>query len=247
MTEFEDEDETFPRFHEEIEGHELASALLGLTLLRGDLAMQSQAFNLATVDKFIMALEMDYLRNRTGEHPREPSNGLFLNAQTEMWLFAAYELLRSWRERAKLAIKLAENGGLDAKISHLLTKPEWDHGSRMVATQLTEFRDDPSLLTRVKDDLKRTHVPFHMLEWIRVQLAKHQEPGNKKSFIRSHPMMDRMTGSLNYELTNGPAIMSTMSRRDVADSLRGLNDPEVPSDETLASFESFRKAKISDD
>lgn len=235
----------FPRYHEDIEPRELVAGLMSLVLLSDDLAMVSQAYNVGTVDKFIMSLEMDFLRSRFVEdRPREMlGGGLFLSAQTEMWIFAAYELLRSWRERAKLALKLHENGGLDAKISHLARKPDWDYASLMVARQLTQVRDDPSLVGKIKDDLRRSHVPFHLIEWVRVQLAKHQEPGNSKSFIRSHPMMDRDTGSLNYQLTQGPLILDTLSRRDLADALRNLNDSEVPTEETIASFDAFRKVR----
>ncbi|MBZ3923404.1 hypothetical protein Xseb_22995 [Xanthomonas citri pv. sesbaniae] len=89
-----DEDEPLPRFHEEIDAHELVTALTGLALLGDDLAMQSQAFNLAMVDKFIMELEMNYLRSLFNDDlPREPGSALFLSAQTEMWIFAAYELM----------------------------------------------------------------------------------------------------------------------------------------------------------
>jgi len=236
--------EDIPRSHEEIEAHELVTALSGLTLLRDDLAMSSQAFNIATVDQFLMGLEMDFLRSRMDEDtPREPTRTIFLAAQTEMWIFATYELMRSWRERAKLVIKLAEHGGLDAKISHLAAKPSWDYGSLMVGRQLTRVRDEPGLVQRLRDDVLRAHVPFHLLEWVRVQLAKHQEPGNARSYIRSHPMMDRWTGSLNYELTQGPVTATTMSRRDLADALWGLADATVPSQESIASFDEFRKAK----
>jgi hypothetical protein len=237
-------EEDIPRAHEEIETHELVTALSGLTLLRDDLALSSQVFNIATVDQFLMGLEMDFLRSRMDEDtPRDPTRTIFLGAQTEMWIFAVYELMRSWRERAKLAINLAEHGGLEAKIAHLAAKPSWDYGNHTVSLQLTRARDEPGLVQRLREDLLRTHVPFHLLAWVRVQLAKHQEPGNAKSFIRSHPMMDRWTGSLKYELTQGPVIATTMSRRNLADALRGLNDRTVPSPESIASFDEFRKAK----
>lgn len=237
-------EEPLPRFHEDIVSHELVTGLSSLALLRDDLAMSSQAFNLAAVDKFIMVLEMNFLRTRLDdEAPRDPGLSVFLGAQTEMWIFAAYELMRSWRERAKLVIKLVDNGGLAFKIDHLQAKPSWDYGSTMVARQLVRVRDEPALVQQLRDDLLRSHIPFHLLEWVRIQLAKHQEPGNAKSFIRSHPMMDRHTGSLNYELTQGPVIAMTMSRRELADALRALSDMEVPTAETIASFEEFRKAK----
>jgi hypothetical protein len=240
----ENPEEAIPRFHEEVGADELVTGLSSLVLLRDDLAMSSQAFNLAAVDKFLMALEMDFLRSRYDEdRPRNPEQSVFLSAQTEMWLFAAYELLRSWRERAKFILKLNDNGGLGLKIEHLQGKPAWDHGSQMVCRQLARVRDDPGLVVRLREDLLRSHIPFHLLEWVRVQLAKYQEPGNNKAFVRSHPMMDRWTGSLTYELTQGPVIAHTLSRRNLADMLRAIGDGPAPPEDVIASFEAFRKIK----
>jgi len=59
-----DYEEPLPRFHEDIDSHERVTGLSSLALLRDDMAMSSQAFNLAAVDKFIMALEMNFLRTR---------------------------------------------------------------------------------------------------------------------------------------------------------------------------------------
>lgn len=58
--------EDIPRPHEEMEAHELVTALSGLALLRDDLAMSSQAFNIATVDQFLMVLEMDFFAQPNG-------------------------------------------------------------------------------------------------------------------------------------------------------------------------------------
>ena len=57
---------------------------------------------------------------------RTPPEAMFLNAQSQMWIFAAYELLRTWRARAKDIIKWAENRGLEMKAKSL----EEDQGFR---------------------------------------------------------------------------------------------------------------------
>jgi hypothetical protein len=76
--------------------------------------------NLAIVDEFITTLEFAILKKQFDEEPIA-SDVAFLSAQSQMWIFAAYEILRTWRERAKEVLKLAANGDLRLKIQSLET------------------------------------------------------------------------------------------------------------------------------
>ena len=108
-----DQDPSF-RSHTDIAPDELTSALYSLELLRGELYLGLQVTNLTVVNQFIMGVEHHTLQEcfRTDKTPPE---AMFLNAQSQMWIFAAYELLRTWRARAKDIIKWPENGGLETK------------------------------------------------------------------------------------------------------------------------------------
>jgi hypothetical protein len=113
----EDRDD-FPcyRAPEEINVNEMLGALKTLHLLNRDLYLRMQAFNVSIVDQFIMDLEHDVLRKLDNEESTPMPEVTFLSAQSQMWIFAVYELLRTWRERARDAVQLFEHGGLRHKI-----------------------------------------------------------------------------------------------------------------------------------
>ncbi len=117
-------------------------------------------------------------------------------------------------------------------------------GREIRADQLRKVLDDPSLIDQVKDDIREIHIPFARIEYIRVALAKHQVPGNKKSvaYAPGYGRINDWCGSLEYELENNGAILGKISRRDIADELRALSDrSNPPTDDDLASFDAFMK------
>jgi hypothetical protein len=69
--------------------HPLHSAL-------DDAFLRMQAFNLSLVDHFVMRLELQLHRARFNEEKGLGGDTAFLSAQTQMWIFAVYELLRTW-------------------------------------------------------------------------------------------------------------------------------------------------------
>jgi hypothetical protein len=250
---FEDHDDDIPDFRgpEEIEATELSDALGSLYLLGDDLFLRSQAFNLSIVDHFIMGLELQLLRARFNEEKRPIGDTAFLSAQTQMWIFAAYELLRTWRARAKDIVKLAKNGGLQLKVDSLARKLPFEHpGRQMRANQLRHIIKTPALLDDIARDLRRTHMLFRSLEHVRIALAKH-EVGGKKNSVAHAPGLasfNRWNGSLEYEISYEGAVIGTLSRRDIAGSLRALADASnPPSEEDLASFDEIMKGPPIDD
>jgi hypothetical protein len=55
-------------------------------------------------------------------------------------------------------------------------------------------------------------------------------------------LFNRWNGSLEYEIAYEGAILGTLSRRDIAESLRAPADASnLPSEEDLASFDEFMK------
>lgn len=238
------------RPHTEITPDELTSALRSLELLKGELYLGLQVENLTVIDQFIMGVEQhtlqEYIRTE-----RTPPETIFLNAQSQMWIFAAYELLRTWRARAKDVIKWAENGGLETKAAALEEDQGFLHASReMRAKQLREIAANPCVIETVKTDLRRAHIPFSRIEHLRVSLAKHEVRGRRNSvaYAPGYGRINMMNGSLQYQLENGPVILDTISRRDIADELRALNDKStIPTDEDIASFDEFMRASMSKD
>jgi hypothetical protein len=243
----EDHDDGIPDFRgpEDIEATELNHALGSLHLLGDDPFLRMQAFNLSLVDHFIMGLELQLHRARFNEEKGLAGDTAFLSAQTQMWIFAIHELLRTWRARAKDIVKLAKNGGLQLKVDALARKIPFEHPARqMRADQLRRIIKSPALLDNIARDLRRTHILFSQLEHVRVALAKH-EVGGKKNSVAHAPglaLFNRWNGSLEYEIAYEGAILGTLSRRDIAESLRALADANnPPSEEDLASFDEFMK------
>lgn len=117
------------RSHIDITPDELTSALHSLVFLRNDMYLGLQVTNLTVVDQFIMNLEHQTLKEYI-QTDKTPPSTMFLNAQSQMWILAAYELLRTWRARAKDIIKLAKNGGLELKAASLEEDQGYLHAGR---------------------------------------------------------------------------------------------------------------------
>ncbi|MCR9193746.1 MAG: hypothetical protein NXH88_03385 [Hyphomonas sp.] len=228
---------------EAIDVSALNTALCGLRLLGGDPFLRMQAFNLAIVDPFLTNLEAQVLEKLVAEERTPVPEAAFLSAQSQMWLFAVYELLRTWRQRAGEMIKWAENGGLEQKREALEKDDGYQHfGRQFRAGQIKEVLDDPGITDAIRRDLKRTHILFVQLEAIRISLAKHEvwKKGNSVALRPGYGRINMWCGALDYELENGQYSMGSVNRRDIAEGIRALlTSDSVPSDEEIASFEEF--------
>lgn len=217
---------------------ELREGLLSLALFGSDTNLRQQAFNLGLVDSFIMQLETQLLRKYLDEESyiREAA---FVNALSQMWIFAAYELMRTWRQRTKELVKLAENGGLKARLEHLRKNTGYIHPGREIrARQIEQVLADPTLVDHLRVDLRRIHMPYARMEALRISIAKHEV---RKSLHPAHmPVYGRINmscGSLDYEISNAAVSLSTMNRRDIADDIRFIPQLTEPTDEDMASFD----------
>lgn len=77
----------------------LPNALRKLTLLGDDPFLSMQATNIGLVDAFLNILESRLMRERFAQDGT-PLDTAFVLAQSQMWIFATYELLRTWKQRA---------------------------------------------------------------------------------------------------------------------------------------------------
>ncbi|PBB39617.1 hypothetical protein [Mesorhizobium sp. WSM3868] len=223
----------------------------GLTSLQlfDDPYLSLQITNLEIVDRFITQIEQETLQH-VGDR-MDIGQLAFLNAQSQMWIFSAYELLRTWRQRAKDIVKLSQTGGLVLKIKALKTDPGYLHPARqMRAEQLERVAADPGIVDVIKEDLRLTHIQFALLEHLRVSLAKHEVSGKPKqvAYAPGYGRVNSWCGSLDYQLESGRVILGTLSHRDVADAMRRLNGrSQIPTDQNLADFdESMRVSDLPD-
>lgn len=175
---------------------------------------------------------------------------MFLNAQSQMWIFSLYEILRTWRQNAKNTIAWYQNKVLELKISQYREQDgKYVHLGRLRrAEQLGTVLKNPDIVTSLQNDKKRLHMPFSQIDFLRVSLAKHEEKGKRNSVAHSpgYARIDRMTGSMPYELGSGRVVLGYISRREIADSIRALPKLPVPDDEAIKSFDEFMKADLGD-
>ena len=162
---------------------------------------------------------------------------LFVSAQSQMWLFAAYELLRTWRQRCRDMLKWQASGGLERKLSNLEEDVEFAHFGREVrAAQIRDVLNDPEKTDAIRRDCRRTEMLFRRLEALRVSLAKH-EIGKKRNSVSRNPGYGRINqwcGAFTYEVETGAHGFALINRRDIADEIRALVNLPVPSGGDLA-------------
>ncbi|MGO7835611.1 hypothetical protein [Rhizobium johnstonii] len=235
-------DKSFPDL-DEIDWSALPSALASLQLF-DDPYLRMQAMNIGIVDQFLTALEYQVLEESFKDE-RDMSGMFFLGAQTQMWLFATYELLRTWRARVEKTLTAHKNGGLKSRIKALSVEKDFTHYGRLsLANQLQRVLDDPNAKTRMEEDLRLTYTLFHQLEHLRVALAKHMVKGkdNSVALAPGYARLDTSSGSLLYELEAGQVILDYLSRRNVAEGIRSWLARDIPTEDGLEAFKEYMKA-----
>lgn len=94
--------------------------------------------------------------------------------------------MRTWRQRAKEMVKWHDNGGLQMKLDALEVAQSFIHdGNFRRASMVREVIADPLIIQTLHEDLKRTHIFFARIEYLRISLAKHEVPGKAKSLAIS--------------------------------------------------------------
>jgi hypothetical protein len=209
-----------------------------------DLSLQS--INVCIVDQFITQLEYKLLKAKFDEERTAIDQAIFVTAQSHMWIFAVYELFRTWRDHAKNILKWSENRILE-QMRDGMQEGSYNQSVIVRKQQLQQFIDTPTLVSVLARDIARTDIIFYLIEAIRIRLAKHElpkvNPNSRRPRSPTHGMINQWCGSLDYELEDGiDAILGAINRRDIADGIRGLALNENPQDEkTRADMKEWLK------
>ncbi|OJB46115.1 hypothetical protein BGV57_03320 [Burkholderia ubonensis] len=244
-----DAQEERPRYErpEAIDGKALYHSISKLVFFSDDMYLRSQAQNLNLIDQFLMPLEYKVLRDLF-ETDTTPPETYFLLAQSQMWIFAAYELLRAWRQRASEIIKWHVNHGLEQKLTALKERDKtgYHFGLKIRIEQIERVINDEAIVLELDRQLRHTYMTFKTLEWVRVSLAKHEVSGNPKQPARTpgYGRINNWCGSLDFELENGKYSMGYVNRRDIADRIRNFDfTANPPDDEAIKSYDAFMSGK----
>ncbi len=198
-------------------------------VLFDDMFLNMQAMNVAIVDTFVTDQEYALLREYFEIERTPTQQAMFVSALSQMWIFALYELLRTWRSRIRSLTRWRESGAIPEMLRRLEGN---DHnlGALMKSRHLERTRDDQGFVARMTAHLEAMEHVFRMTEAIRVNLAKHEVQGRPNSVVRApgYGRINGHCGALDFDLDTGDNSHQFVNRRDIAEALRRVEvaDPE---------------------
>ena len=163
---------------------------------------------------------------------------MFASALSQMWVFAVYELLRTWRQQANELIAYADDlSSLDTprRMRRMASQAEkLTAASSLSIVEDASYGDsfrrvehDAAFVDLLRNATARILPVFRDVEAVRITLAKHEVP-KTKSFRAQGPgycRIDRCSGSMCWMIILKDKSAKIISRRDLADGCRALRDP----------------------
>lgn len=199
-----------------------------------DLYLRMQALNLDVVDAFLMDMERDLLREYMEKERTPVHTATFVSALSQLWIFGIYELLRTWRQRARELLRYADElrtlNGIerDNRLTEQKRKIENAAADPMMATihwpAFERVSGDDAFVKSISRALDRIERLFRRIEALRVSLAKHEVPKIKGSFALApgYGRIDMVTGSIYWQVVLRGNEVDIVSRRAIADASREL-------------------------
>jgi len=189
-----------------------------------DLFLSMQGQNVMLVDFYLQDLERDLLKLYIGIERTPFPDVLIVSALDQMWIFALYELLRTWRQRVRDLKQEAQKAP-----SPTAEGEDDEPGLEELAvvyrkSQLKRLRDDPSFEGELSEAYDRIEPLFRRIEALRMNLAKHEVPKMKgvPALAPGYGRIDMMSGSMIWQVDLGNMTVDMVSRRSLADQLREI-------------------------
>jgi CBS domain-containing protein len=216
----------------EVQLHEV---LRGLPLL-DEVFLGMQAMNVDVVDAYLEELEAQLLQEYI-ERDRMPiQSALFLSALSQMWVFAVYELLRTWRQRIREVLRWAEElaalGDDEREVAVAAKRGEIERRASEardaeVGWRVFDRADDAQFVEELWSASNRAELAFHDVEAVRMTLAKHEVPrqGGVYAGAPGYGRIDMSNGSIYWQVELGRNEVTVLSRRGIADALRTISRP----------------------
>lgn len=204
-----------------------------------DLFLSMQGQNVMLVDFYLRDLERGLMRRYIEIEKTPFPETLIVSALSQMWVFALYELLRTWRQRVRdlkqEARKPPQPPTQETPLSEVALMFRND--------QLERVRNDAAFVTEIDEAYARIEPLFRRIEALRMNLAKHEVPKMKgvPAMAPGYGRIDLMSGSIQWQVDLGENVVDLISRRDIADYLRAAVIGDVNADEPKPS-----KKKLND-
>jgi hypothetical protein len=216
----------------EVQLHEV---LRGLPLLE-EVFLGMQAMNVDVVGAYLEELEAELLQEYIERDRMPVQSALFISALSQMWVFAVYELLRTWRHRVREVLRwveeLAALGDDEREVAVAAKRGEIERRASEardaeVRWQVFDRADDAQFVEELQSALNRTEVAFHDVEAVRMMLAKHEVPrqGGVYAGAPGYGRVDMSNGSIYWQVELGRNEVTVLSRRGIADALRTISRP----------------------
>jgi len=200
------------------------------------LYLRMQATNIELVDGMIEGMEIDLAREMAMEDRTPIPSVAAVSAVSQMWVFAVYELLRTWRQRVGDLLRIADRVNAEHGTNRqaaLVKEAEAIRGGDEGANPAFEMQrsyvlrlEDDGFVTALREAERLLEPIFREVEGIRITLAKHEIPKSRGLVARSpgYGRVDYMTGSIYWEFEVRDGFVEVVRRREIADHIRNLGE-----------------------
>jgi hypothetical protein len=209
-----------------------------------DVWLGMQAQNIAIVDRIVRHFERVALDGFYENDRFSMDDLLPLSAMSQVWVFALYEFLRTWVQRASKLIRYSERlasmktegeradvmkqfeAETQERAKHIKLAPFFyaDHVARIVDTDFIRS------IREYRDSIKQL---FQDAEAIRVPLAKHEIGGAKAEGLMAeapgYGRVNLMTGSMYWQIVLADGGVDVIDRHSLADRFFGTEKPKEES------------------
>ena len=213
----------------------LMDALLSLPLFEENIFLKMQAQNIAMVDDYLCELEKDLLRESIETDKTPIPSALFLGALSQMWIFAVYELLRTWRQMIREIVEIAgKSFASDSGNQRMRSIKKKKIKRPKISEEVIEgyynipfrkFASNPKMIEILLEAKAAIDPVFRRIVELRIMLAKHEVAGAQgvRANAPGYSRIDMMTGSLYWMVDKKDGTSETISRRSLSDGFRQVS------------------------
>jgi hypothetical protein len=165
-----------------------------------------------------------------------------LNGVSQMWLFALYEFLRTWRQRATQLLQLADLYAKTKPIKQkaFLAKTLSDakgkekhifSGASFYSHHISKIAD-VDFVASIKAYYDKTDGWFGFIEELRMNLAKHEVP-KARGMVAEMPgyaRIDLVRGTLYWQFIDTQGGLQKLDRREAANFFLDIEIPDYDDD-----------------
>lgn len=204
-----------------------------------NLFLSMQAQNIAIVHEFITEAERNLWMIYMEQDKTPLPEAMFVSAISQMWIFATYELLRTWRQLAKELLeyhkKLQNSSDAEERkviISSKLSTLSKRRGassvplhSSYIEENFRQMADNEEFARKIEVIFLSTEPIFRTIEALRVTLAKHEIPKGGGVYA-SAPGYSRIRpgGSMQWEVEYKDKTTKYVSRAEIVEDLQKIGN-----------------------